>query len=90
MLSDELIERVQSYGVKRRKTSKPSWTHKVVTVVKLVVQFLVQEVRYKLEVSRDNARDTRQSFFAFGKSKKCASLAADLHDRRGKMFKVLD
>ena len=58
MLSDELIKCVESYGVKRRKTLKPSWTHKVVTVVKLVVQFLVQEVRYKLEVSRDNARDT--------------------------------
>ena len=28
-----------------------SWSHKVVTtVVKLVVQFLVQEVRYELEV----------------------------------------
>ena len=37
-----------------------------------------------------NARDTRQSVFALGKSKKCASLESDLQDRRGKMFKVLD
>ena len=44
MLSDELIKCIQSYSVKRRITLKPSWTHEVVAVVKLVVQFLVQEV----------------------------------------------
>ena len=29
-------------------------------------------------------------WWTWWKSKKCASVAADLHDRRGKMFKVLD